>query len=312
MLNKKIIKIKTPKKEFFIYWVITDMCNQSCSYCPDFLHNGKYANSTTPSNDDIDIFLSKLIDISKSYDTKLNLTISGGEPTLHDYLPIIIDKMKPYAEINFITNGTRNISWWKNLKHLPDYVTISIHPEYYDNKKFRINDLANFLNNNQVELAFNLMCLSSKWDIMLSILDDLEDKFKPLVVPKIIQDMKTFDRPLLFYTHDQLNFIRTYPTKIVSNKQRPIVTYSDNSTSTLPNPNRLMANDQHHFKDWKCSAGVDSISVHPDGVVKAGICGSYILGNITDFDLKKEYIDCPRPSCTCPGDVHLDKYKYKY
>ena len=309
MFDKKIISIKSDVKEFFVYWVLTDFCNQSCSYCPDFLHNGKYANSTTPSNNDIDIFLSKLIDISKSYTIKLNLTISGGEPTLHNYLPTIISKIKPYAHIHFITNGTRNISWWKNLNHLPDYVTISIHPEYYDNKKIRINDLANFLSNNGTEVAFNLMGLPSKWDIVLSIIDDLDDKFKPLLIPKIIQNMELFDRPLYNYTEEQLNFIKTYPTRIISKKQRPMVTYSDGTKTILPNPNILMANNQHHFKDWKCSAGIDSISVHPDGSVKAGICGAYILGNISDFNLKEEYIDCPRPSCTCPGDVNLDKYK---
>jgi len=309
MLNKKIIEIKSDVKQFSIYWVLTDFCNQACSYCPEFLHNGKYANSTAPSNSDIDLFLTKLIDISKSYTTKLNLTISGGEPTLHDYLPTIINKMKPYAEINFITNGTRNVSWWKNLEHLPNYVTISIHPEYYDNKKIRINDLANYLSDNGIEVAFNLMGLPSKWDIVLSILDDLDDKFKPLLIPKIIQNMEEFERPVLVYTPEQLKFIKTYPTRIVSKKQRPTVTYSDGSKSTIPNPNVIIANNQHLFKDWKCSAGVDSISVHPDGSVKAGICGSYILGNITDFSLKKEYVTCPRPSCTCPGDVNLDKYK---
>jgi MoaA/NifB/PqqE/SkfB family radical SAM enzyme len=306
---KKLIKIESKVKQFVIYWVLTDFCNQACSYCPDFLHNGKYANSSAPSNEDIDVFLLKLIDISKSYSTKLSLTIGGGEPTLHEYLPDIVSKMKPYADINFITNGTRNVSWWKNLEHLPDYVTISIHPEYYDKTKIRINDLANYLTDNGVEVAFNLMALPSKWDIVLSILNDLEDKFKPLLIPKMIQVMGVFERPLLSYTHEQLNFIKTYPTKIVSKKLRPIATYSDGTTSILQNPNLLMANKQNLFENWKCSAGVDSISVHPDGSVKAGICGSYILGNITDFKLEEEYVTCPKPSCTCPGDINLDKYK---
>jgi hypothetical protein len=45
--------------------------------------------------------------------------------------------------------------------------------------------------------------------------------------------------------------------------------------------------------------------------VRAGICRARVLGTISDFEFLTEYLTCERETCTCPGDIELNKYNPK-
>jgi MoaA/NifB/PqqE/SkfB family radical SAM enzyme len=308
-MKKQIIEIKKIQDEFCVYWILTDFCNQACSYCTPNLYEGKFHKLDAVTKEMIDIFISKLIDITKTKNTKLKVVISGGEPTVHDHLPEIIARLMPYGEVRIMTNGTRNVSWWRSLPVLPTGVVISLHPEYYDKKKIGINDVSAFLIDNNVDIFYNLMCNPAQWDIVTTIIDDIDDQFKKFLIAKVIQDHSLFDRPMYPYTTEQLDFIKTYTT--YTGVPESIVILSDGTSLNL-SPNKLMAHKLHYLEGWKCSAGVSAIRVDPNGKVSAGICKATLLGSMTDFQLFDEYISCPRPSCVCPGDIVLNKYDPNY
>lgn len=312
-MDKQLIKIHNPNNELYVYWLLTDFCNQKCSYCPPVLHDGTYARGLkqgAPTDQDIDIFCNKLIDISTSQNKKLRVTISGGEPTLHEKFSSIVEKLNPYGYIEVITNGTRNVSWWKSLSILPSKVIISLHPEYYDSKKLRISDLTRYLIDSGTGVVFNLICEPNRWDTVMQIVDDIDDEFKKFIQPKVVQNLKElYERPIVAYTEEQLNFIRNYKSIVPKTFDiAPIKIYSDQSIETL-HPNKLMADKEHYFSGWKCSAGVNGINVDYRGHITAGICGMKFLGFMKNFQLLEEYITCRKISCTCPGDIVLDKYK---
>jgi len=306
---REIIEIKNLNNEIFVYWILTDFCNQHCSYCPSALNLGAYANSSSfPSDSDIDLFLDKLITIQKSTQKRLVVNISGGEPTLHNKFPDIIKRLHDYAIIIVTSNGARSASWWKTLPNQPHQVILSLHPEYYDAKKLKINQLCEFLKNSGVTIQLNLMCHPEKWSTVLEIVNDVDDKFKPFIVPKVIQDFKTFTRNIYSYTSEQLNFIKNYPTKLDSKISWDVQAVYSNSEVSRVIPNTVMAEGLHYFNNWKCSAGSEGISVYANGEVRAGICNAKILGHISNFNFLSEHLICPRPSCVCPGDISLNKY----
>ena len=303
-MENKIIEITQNNNELYIYWVLTDFCNQTCSYCPKNLHSGLFHSIGLVKNDTIDQFMARVINIVETKNIKLCIDIAGGEPTIVEYLPTIIAKLKPYGKINLITNGTRSLSWWENLSVLPSGVIITLHPEYYDKKKLRINDLAHFLVDNHVSVSFNLMCQPDRWETTMSIFEDLDNQFKKLVIPKVINNQDVYDRPIAGYTQEHLDFINSHTNEVPPDST---VTYDDYSVNNL-NANRIMSKNQHQFKGWSCAAGVNAICVKENGNVYAGICNSKNLGTMSNFKLLDEYITCPRPSCTCPGDIKLSKY----
>lgn len=314
----KIIKItKDSNEEFYVFWELTDFCNQKCSYCPPDLHEGKVAQGIfpgAPTDDEIDKFLETLEEISKSKNVPLRIVISGGEPTLHHKLPEIITKIKSFnGHITIATNGTRNVSYWKELPTLPDQVVISIHPEYYESKQHRINELANFLDG-QVNFFFYVLAQPTKWDNVMGIINDLDNKFKPLVELKPIHNKHHADRELCDYSVEQLDFIKNYPTKLKYEIESPrsSVVYSDGTIINKVVTGKIISNNEHYFLGWMCEVGVNNIAVNATGQVTGGVCGVSRRGHISNFTLNKTHSICVRPSCTCPSDVTIDKYDPKF
>jgi organic radical activating enzyme len=314
MINRKIIEIKNNNNDIFVYWILTDFCNQSCIYCPPNLHVGSYANNVKPgypTDEEIDLFIDKLIEHSTDTGKKLVVCLSGGEPTLHNKIGNIISRLDPYGLVLMMTNGTRSVNWWKTLTTLPYQVIITLHPEYYDSKKNKINELARFLIERGTEIRFNLMCYPAMWDKVMSMCNDVDEDLKPLIIPKVVQIQTTYQRESHEYTQEQLEFIKTYPTLLKSRYPRNnMAVYSDNTLEPLW-PNKIMAKNEHEFFGWKCSAGSEGIFAFANGEVKAGICGARSIGRLSDFKFLDEYLTCLRPTCTCPGDISLNKYDPK-
>ena len=97
MMEKKIfpIKIQGDRSTFFIYWKLTDFCNFRCNYCPPELHSSTYAKNKKPgypTDTEITTFLENLKN-QHLRDRKLNLILSGGEPTFHPLFPLICTTM---------------------------------------------------------------------------------------------------------------------------------------------------------------------------------------------------------------------------
>jgi organic radical activating enzyme len=313
---KQLIKIKkNSKEEFYVFWELTDFCNQACSYCPPYLHNGFWASSVTgPTDEEIDKCVSSLCKISTERNVPLRVIISGGEPTLHSKLPDIITQIKKFnGHVTINTNGTRGVSWWENLPTLPDQVVISLHPEYYDSKKYRITDLISFLDN-KVNFCFYVLAQSKNWPVIDQIIKDMPEEYKPLIELKMIHEKGTFDRKMTNYTEEQLSFIKNYPTKLNYKVKAPKTTavYSDGSKIEYIAPSKILSSNEHFFQGWKCGVGIDNIVIYADGRVVGGVCGVTSLGRLSNFELSTEYSTCPRPSCTCLGDIIINKYDPNY
>jgi organic radical activating enzyme len=312
---KKLIRIEKQANTLFVHWKLTDFCNQACHYCPSFLHDGRFAKgilSGALTDTQIVTLCDRLAGLTQ--DRPGILTILGGEPTVHNMLPVILEKLNNSFSIEIVTNGSRGLSWWKELKALPHTVVISLHPEYYDTTQFRINELTDFLINNNVRVCFNLMCDPANWDRVVSMYNGIRDEYKCLVVPTMILEYITpGNRKLLTYNNEQTQFIKKLLASLsfmenTGANNSANVHYSDGSVIALNDANFIINENNNRFKGWSCSAGRDSISIGFNGAVSAGICGAKRLGHAATFKLSTENLICPKDICACTGDVILSKF----
>jgi organic radical activating enzyme len=313
---KQLVKIQRDNPILFVYWTLTDFCNFRCSYCPDRLHNGDFAQGRKqghPTDSEIHAFIDRLLELKGN--RTLNVCISGGEPTLHPLYPTIVEKLKPYGIIETISNGSRNYEWWTSLPALPDKIIISLHNEW--SKIDKINKTAEFLLDRGVDIAFNMMCDPAHWDATMALYDQLTDRLKTHANGKILTDHSgtAEDGKLFNYTAEQLKFINAVrrtsstPARRIPISSRSYMHFDDGTKEELSNPFLLVNNNQHSFKGWSCSAGTNGITVHFDGYVYAGNCRIEKLGRLDQFSLRETNLVCPKQYCKTAFDIPLDKFK---
>lgn len=312
----ELIEIRRTTDILYVYWALTDYCNFRCHYCPDPLHSGKHAGGELPgfpTDVQIEKFLDNLVNVHLN-GRLLNITISGGEPTVHTKFSRILEVLHPYGITEVVTNGSRPINWWKKLPTLPNFVILSLHPEFTDIN--RINELGLFLQDSGVSLQINLICDPLNWKITESFLENLAEGLHQYTIPKALNHIELRKKEeleedwgrLYDYTPAQLAFINNFPRRKTGVDSRKLVELFrvDGSKQWL-NVFSLIAKNENRFRNWKCSAGVDGIKVNYDGKVYSGICAINYLGQLDNFELEKDWITCTRNQCPCPADILLSK-----
>ena len=314
---KKIVEIKRRQEILYVYWTLTDFCNFRCNYCPNSLHSGDYKTGRKPgypTDEEIRTFLDRLIN-KHAQGRSLLVVISGGEPTLHPMYEEIVDTLHPHAIIETITNGSRNFDWWKGLNHLPDKITMSLHAEW--TKIDRVNELGEFLLDNNVQVIYNMMCDPGNWHRVQEMYKQLTPRLQALVNAKILTDHSggpTDGQPWEYHP-EQIEYIRSiYATGKQPPRQRlpgfkniSDVIYDDGTTAMLDNPFDLVNTKQHSFKGWECSAGNTGITISFDGYAYGANCRTIKIGRIDTFDLLDSPIICPRQWCKTASDIPLNK-----
>ena len=125
----KLIHFVPSSKEYTVVnWCIGNTCNYSCTYCPDYLHDGSIKWF---DYDEVEHFCNRVI--NHFDDKKLYFEFTGGEVTMWRHFPKLAEFLKDNgADVGFISNGSRTLKWWKEHKKLFDNVSISYHPEQAD------------------------------------------------------------------------------------------------------------------------------------------------------------------------------------
>ena len=298
--------------ELSVYWTLTDFCNFSCNYCPAFLHSGEYHKGISkgfPTDEQIVSFVDKLEELSRT--RKLEITLSGGEPTLHPMLPYIIDRLRGKCTMCITSNGSRGNDWWETILPVSS-VQLSLHPEF--TKPYKINSLSRLIVDSGTILRYNLSCDPNNWEKVLALYDALDDEFKLFVTPRVLQQWGSqveIKRESYLYSEEQsawiANTTKKHRSTNIENMSSSKMFFSDGSSLPAHKMGTIALNEWNDFKGWKCYAGSQSINATYSGDVFAGVCGSKFLGKIDRFELFDEYIICDRHRCTCLPDIRANK-----
>jgi hypothetical protein len=328
--GKKIIEIKN-ENWAIITWILNDICNYSCRYCPPVLHEGKNHlfdwNVVEPFLDNLFLFY------GLNLNRKLLFSLSGGEPTLSPFFPELVKKINTLGGyVGITTNLARTPRYIEeNFKYL-SYAGCSFHPA----QEFTNNTADEWLE--KVKIASNLTMVTVRvmmdplyWDQSIEFIERIKNETTARVEIVYIDDQYGSSKSKLAdikYTPAQTEFFKTFktiPTRTNTQKiletnplfkqysSNTIITYEDNDTEVLNSPQMFINKGQTNFFDFKCAIGSESMFIHQYGHIKRGNCEvGGIIGNVKehekiDWNSLLKTVLCNSVRCSCGADIPISK-----
>lgn len=321
---KKVIEIKNDKPNSLrITYDLGNICNYKCWYCfPG-------ANEGTTRWPNVDVVKQNMVNvINYYYDnniTDIQLTLIGGEPTLWPDFGEFVEYVATHSKsvkISAHTNGSRTLRWWREYGQYFDHVYLSIHHERVDLD--HIVEVAEILLDKKVAVSAAVLMDHTNWDKCMDNLNYLLSSKRQFIVyaKPIYIDGKTT------YNTEQLSFLETDMKRGPSEEDKlwmlpkfsniPVNTifFDDGTSMNTSADHWLMMNDLNHFKGWKCSLGINSISILRDGRI-TGFCEAKLFGmndyyNLNDFHLdfkpKLQTVICHKDDCVNSIEALLNKH----
>lgn len=332
LLGKKVFQIENEKYSV-VTWVLNDICNYSCRYCPDDLHNGK--NYKQDNWENISAFIDHILEYLSADDKKVLFSLSGGEPTLSPFFPILIKHVYDLGHcVTVTTNLSRTERFIKeNFKYLLG-ASCSFHPAF----EFKNNTHNEFLKkleiaNSVTYVAVRVMMDPLYWDKTVEFIERIKKETSVDIEIVMIDDQYSSSSKKLLdisYTPEQLDYFKnfkgpgnTYEEKGYNKRKtyaergiiKPLVYFDDGSRQPLY-AQELINKGQTNFYGYKCDIGKSSIFIRQDGQIKKGNCmvGGKKWGTLSEWQSIdwynfKQPIICTDLGCYCGGDVLIKKQK---
>jgi len=279
-----------------IEWNLGKRCNYDCSYCPASIHDNSSPHT------DIEI-LKATVDKLMTLGKPIRLSFTGGEPTVHPKFKELI-KYCNHVGVSWIsvtTNGTLPYEFYAGLD--VNQLLFSIHLEYDWKRVF--NTLESITDLTNIKVIAQIMAHHDHMDAVLQ----LRAKCLLAEIPSTVRRIRWTEGD-----HDLFDDMRYHPDDLNWIKEQDATVQGN---CVIDGEQIIHANDViklhlNKYKDWTCSAGLESLMINWDGEVHRATCrvgGS--LGNIyqNTFVAPSDPVKCTRDWCTCAADIPLTKYK---
>ena len=280
---------------------IHNVCNYSCSYCSDYHRDGtqRWPADWEPYLD--------LIKRLKKRNKYLYVEVLGGEPTVwpkfQDFVDCISDDD---VFVEFGTNASRTLRYWKQFKTQRAFVFLSWHYEQADDDHFyRVAEIMQ----DKASVSIPLMLIPENFERGKELFYRLQD-LKVEVSPKFTRT-SIHGHDYFKYTEEQTEWIKnsyynnmkpfgidwTFPRQLHFNGA-PIKFM------------KVLADRLHYFENYTCTAGIRRLFIEPNGDIKrctkkvGGIIGNLFEG----YTLPDEPIVCTYKACPCKLDAIVEKW----
>jgi organic radical activating enzyme len=319
---KKLIPIAVEKTIPMIYkfveWKIHNVCTYDCSFCGDRHKDG---SQRWFSLDTYKEYTDKIIEACNGKPFWIQLT--GGEPTLYpDFLELLKYIKNKGGMTSVITNGSRSLRWWEELKeaNVLDLLQITYHSEQTKNYE-HIVDIINLFHDQPVDIHCLITHVSDTIELAFQASEFIKANTGALVIVKamIIRDYDIYET----YTDAQLKKLKllngvfgdlrkskkksTIPI-FLSYNHRIKISY-DNGTTETSDPQTIMKNQENNFFGWSCNIGIDTMRVDHDliyrGVCEAGGVIQSLSSNKISF--ADTPLTCDKTICFCGTDIIANK-----
>lgn len=295
----------------YITWNFTSMCNFSCTYCPEYLHDNSYG---FPDYADAVNFVRK---ISERGDP-IFFEILGGETTLWPKLQkflVEIIKINPRIVVEINTNGSRTRNWWTRFTkcNLQDNVVLnfSYHAAQCDADLFYDN--LKIVSEAGYTVCANYMLDPEKFYVSKKLYE------KTVVNLDVDTNMRVlrpdFDSEKLIdgYTPEMLKIIEKTNDDTKGKAHDSEWNMDIYYDGERVNWQKKIIDKEHSFQFWRCSAGSRRFFIKMDGEIYP--CSELILnplgrslGNINNFKILDDLITCPAEYCACKVDALAYKH----
>lgn len=320
-MTKVYTKLEHSKESFLDYFVVNwcffSICNYSCNYCPEILHDGKKLGQPLV---DVKKFCKKVVNLKS--DKKVFFEFTGGEITYYKHFYELFSFIKSIGGITgLISNGSRTLAFWEKNRDVIDHVCLSYH--YGQSDPAHFYEVVKLLNENCM-VHVNIMMLPEKFDELLAFAEKISSEFEQVGVS--IQTLfEGISGDIFEYTPEQKRILDLpeLPFKkniIHANPPGKIITYyrgqmtrtDSNGNKEIVNPAELIAKRDNNWLGWQCNVGVENIVVDFNGNIRRGWCEvGGVIGSITDNDLQlpSRPITCTTTNCHCALDLMTTKWK---
>lgn len=331
----KLIEIKniSSENEIYIDYITSTVCNFKCSYCFPGLNDGNFKFQDdiylVKENFDALIFFYRSV-LNKD---KIRVHLTGGEPTLWKHFEELCEHLKKHdVRLSVSTNGTRGVEWWKNVSTLVDDVQFSIHSEFVNLDKV-IETMDYLYVETDVVVSASVFMDPDRWEDNVNIVQRMSEhpipwflKVMPIIKVGNSQIYKDFQKQYLDHKIRKIPNAEWLSKKINQDKIDPINKKEiyfmfDDGSSENYNYNKILNNNWHHFKGWKCNLGLDKICIDRDGTMN-GSCGvnvSFLSGlNFYSNNFKTilniqnpNAVICTADYCDCTSNIEISKKNEK-
>lgn len=307
----------------YITWLLNNICNYACRYCPDVLHNGKNVkhdwHMLEPFVDHLNVFYQ---------DKNINFAFTGGEPTLSPFFPTMVKKIYELGHRSGITTNLSRTNRYigENFIYL-DYVSCSFHPAY----EF-VNNTADAyieklkLSSEITSTSCRIMMDPNHWDQCIAFIDQLirleSIAIQPVMIDpqygyssKIIENITYTDAQIDWFS--QFHFEKKYVKpknalhRVKTNFSQAV--FDTLEKETIVDPQQYINRGQTNFWNYRCNIGRESLFINHDGKIQRANCGiSGIAGTLDNWkeipwDRLKESVSCTSVMCHCGTDVLISK-----
>lgn len=305
--GKEIFSIKRDVPDTTIIdWVLGNYCNFKCSYCFPNANTGtdRVPNFTIDLKRNIYHLMDQIDSVGKQ---NIVFNFGGGEPTLYRDIVKLIDFLKPFGQIGFVSNGSRTVRWWKqNLKFI-DHLLLSYHSEFTDLEHM----------SKVIECTMNDVGLRVHVMVNRKLFEKCINSYKILIkrFPQVSIQLKTLreNGRVIEYSENEKIIIS-------ENISKPVM----KPTCKVDCENNIFDFQLHHIKDlegnftgYKCYAHHDYLQIDSKGNIGRMSCGQkftkeanlYSKSFINKFKLPKYSIICEQDICGCIGLLCSKKEK---
>lgn len=305
-----IVKIKRRVPNIMVVtWVINNICDRSCAYCPSSLHDG--------SNHNYDWNLARefwKILIAKY--NGLHVSIAGGEPSLSPHLVEAIDMIYDSGNtVGITTNLTRTERYFKKISPKLSYLSASYHPSSPDEKFLdKIQTVSEL-----TSTTARVMMDANHWDHSVDIFEKLKNVSKLRVDPVRILDWEGGHNPHL-YSPEQEKWLKEVKEHVPKDGHKRIRTpkhqvdyYDSNNQPVDINANQLVLRGETNYSGWRCSLGLESLFIRETGSIRKANCAQGpIIGHLNtpqhiEWPTAPEI--CNQAICHCVTDIMMTKEK---
>ena len=323
-------------------WAPTMKCNYRCSYCFDY-GKGKNPPPQLPFStlEQLKVAVDNIASLNRPW---YNVTLSGGEPTIHQHISDLIVMLhetlgERLNQVVLLTNGSRNKDLYQKLATIAKEqyirVNISIHTDHVD--MAHILELIENLSND-VNIGFALMFNPAKREMVHDIYETLFEYRKKYLFGMSSYLLRIGDHLDPRYNEEDLTWQKEANERfkaLTESVKSPILQVRqprqikhvfhdfhdiedngilktiENADTTLKYTNGLFG-----FAGMYCMAHTNVLSISENGYCKGMVCGDDpILCNIYEKnslmavrDKLIHAIKCKRPMCGCSANYHIPKF----
>lgn len=272
----------SPASNFYwATWSLLTACNYTCRYCP--IRDYEYANDDTIR--DTMFALSRIADKKK-----LEVTLFGGEPTIHPKYFGICKELSRFANVRTFTNFTDKVSLYNTafFKYGVTY-SISYHPDMIKSSDFcrKINELEDLSCIGHINIMFVPDCDHDVWGVAAYCRENhIPHRISPVCE---LGNLSAYIKSISYSKREDV--IPVMDTYIVDNRGSGWVSDEE---CTVYNHNEFYG---YRCWKWKTSCFIDHKG-YVYGCLRDIPCMNSV--HVTNFRIEDMDITiCPYDSCIC-------------